>query len=970
MPRQFLTALFVLFIFGIQAQMTFHRGYPIRQGSLGNDPDTSIFNITGIELKDKNYLSLDGILPTNDSTFHHLVITKYKPKGDILWSKRIKFNDKNLRINPGFSSLIEGTNDSIYFSFSLFNQDFNNCIGAIDKNGENIWLKILNQPTAEENGQISLIIEGKDSLFYNISNINSSQENEILFTRLNAAGKQILTQRHNYFNNDGLAYIGLISESKVAEDSTFIFTGIVTSDATFPELLFGINNQDLTPLLHKVYTSPDAINFPIFNGTKVLKYGNEYIITAQYLDLNPFDILSSYLGSLILKVDNVGNVVWSKIIDGNISFINAINGVTIGSDNNIYVAGTIINNQTAFAPFMLSLKSDGTQNWLNIYDRAFANFTLLGNLFSTSDKGLGYFHTDIDNPILEIIKTSFIKTDLKGKTTCENISNLNLLVDINIDEDTVITSIDTVVTTFNDLPATLELFNTEYDIPILSPEAVFFCSNDTIDYTFRKDVPGAVKWKWDDGSTADSLRVFKEGQYSVTVTIDDKYCFELCDTNEIKLYALPTVEVNTGGKVCEGADFTIRSMSTVDKGPATIKWNTLETTPSISKNQLGTYTVTVTDGCGINTSKSVTVDESIWFGPPNVTIPAINKVCEGMPFIINVFGTSPAGGDISYKWESGETTPSIIKSQLGTYTVTVTDRCNKTSSASVNVTTAIYYGPPNAAVAMNGEKVCEGSDILLAASGTSQEPSAILTYKWSNNAQAATTSIVVVKELGIYAVTVTDACGKTDDASITINKEVFYKEAPEVELSNGVNDYCEKGDITLIAKASTPNASFSNFTFKWSNGQTTTSSGESSTVVSGIGEYKVTVSDICGNTKEAKKNIEDPSTIADECVKFPKIFFARDSAYENNTLFGPFSSCLTKDSLDIQELKISDYEFKVYNRWGKEVFSSTDPIKRWNGKLTDGDEEFYPADVYVWYASYKIGEFCELKRKGDVTFLR
>jgi gliding motility-associated-like protein len=59
--------------------------------------------------------------------------------------------------------------------------------------------------------------------------------------------------------------------------------------------------------------------------------------------------------------------------------------------------------------------------------------------------------------------------------------------------------------------------------------------------------------------------------------------------------------------------------------------------------------------------------------------------------------------------------------------------------------------------------------------------------------------------------------------------------------------------------------------------------------------------------------------------------------------------------------------FKIYNRWGKEVFSTTDYRKGWNGRLLERDQ---PTDAYIWMASAEDINGKTLFRKGSVVLIR
>ena len=86
----------------------------------------------------------------------------------------------------------------------------------------------------------------------------------------------------------------------------------------------------------------------------------------------------------------------------------------------------------------------------------------------------------------------------------------------------------------------------------------------------------------------------------------------------------------------------------------------------------GTYKVYVrnSDGCGKNIF--VTVDTT---APPIVLLQNDSTICEGMPITI---GTT-SEPTVSYMWNSGQSTNSIVVTQTGTYTLNAVNHCGATS---------------------------------------------------------------------------------------------------------------------------------------------------------------------------------------------------------------------------------------------------------------------------------------------------
>ncbi len=66
---------------------------------------------------------------------------------------------------------------------------------------------------------------------------------------------------------------------------------------------------------------------------------------------------------------------------------------------------------------------------------------------------------------------------------------------------------------------------------------------------------------------------------------------------------------------------------------------------------------------------------------------------------------------------------------------------------------------------------------------------------------------------------------------------------------------------------------------------------------------------------------------------------------------------------------LRDFEMNIWNRWGEQVYSTTDPFRGWNGtKQNDGD--LSPQGVYVWELRYIGPRGGNESAKGHVTLLR
>lgn len=65
---------------------------------------------------------------------------------------------------------------------------------------------------------------------------------------------------------------------------------------------------------------------------------------------------------------------------------------------------------------------------------------------------------------------------------------------------------------------------------------------------------------------------------------------------------------------------------------------------------------------------------------------------------------------------------------------------------------------------------------------------------------------------------------------------------------------------------------------------------------------------------------------------------------------------------------LKNYDIKIYNRWGRQIYHSTDPAKGWNGK--EGNSEA-AAGVYMYIAEADgFDKGVKIRRHGSVTIIR
>jgi gliding motility-associated-like protein len=74
------------------------------------------------------------------------------------------------------------------------------------------------------------------------------------------------------------------------------------------------------------------------------------------------------------------------------------------------------------------------------------------------------------------------------------------------------------------------------------------------------------------------------------------------------------------------------------------------------------------------------------------------------------------------------------------------------------------------------------------------------------------------------------------------------------------------------------------------------------------------------------------------------------------------------DTWNIRDVFVKDYQLAIYNKWGQQIFSTTDKRNKWDGKLSSGKEA--PSDVYIYLILYSGYDQTNGSVKGNVTLLR
>jgi gliding motility-associated-like protein len=341
-------------------------------------------------------------------------------------------------------------------------------------------------------------------------------------------------------------------------------------------------------------------------------------------------------------------------------------------------------------------------------------------------------------------------------------------------------------------------------------------------------------YNWSNGSNVQNPANLPAGTYTVTVT-DANGCTQTASvtlTNPPQLTASAT-GANPG---CNGGNNgSIDLTAGGGTPPYTYNWSNGSTSQDPTGLPAGTYNGTVTDANGCTQTVSVTLTN-----PPQLTASAsgTNPLCFG-----NANGsitTSVGGGTppYTYSWSNGSSSANPANLPAGTYNGTVTDANGCQQTVSVTLTQ-----PPQLTASATGTApVCNngsnGSINLTVNGGTTP-----YSFNWSNGSNVQNPTNLPA---GNYSVTVTDANGCTQTASVNLANPPAITATTQVTnpLCNGGST----GSINLtVGNGTAP------YSYNWSNGSTVQDPANLS-----AGSYTVTVTDANGCTQTASAALTNP----------------------------------------------------------------------------------------------------------------
>lgn len=484
----------------------------------------------------------------------------------------------------------------------------------------------------------------------------------------------------------------------------------------------------------------------------------------------------------------------------------------------------------------------------------------------------------------------------------------------------------------------------------LGRDTIFCAGTLTLD---AGDFDGA-SYRWQNGAGSRFFTVNHSGKYWVRV---NNGCSVRSDTIEVLITGPPKAVLGTEVHYCSSNSFTLSAQNP----GSTYRWNTGDTTQTISIQQPGTYWVEITNDCGqlVDTVEMVNEDPI-----PSDVLGPDTLICDG-----NTLWLNPHLAYAEKNWSTGSDADSIAVTTTGTYWLRVENLCGTVlDSIRVVVAKVPRFNMPDTGI-------CHVDDSLLL-----RGPPDMIRYRWSNG---KTNRSIWVYQPQRLTLTVENACfSYTDslhvqaqyplDLGLPADTALCQGQVLEVDLSGpglpvfwsdgsqaaqrfirkpgtyvaAIDNRCGHYLDTIQAHFLSP-LSDSSFTVQFCQGDSLMlgtsqfgyqlrwqdSSLQGPRWVHQPGRYTTTVRNPCG---QAQWEFEVLQQLCECPVYWPTAFTPTGDA--TNETFHPVTAC-----------RLRSFEMIIFDRWGKELYHTQELSRGWNGR-SHGQRA--PMGVYMYWARY------------------
>jgi len=451
-------------------------------------------------------------------------------------------------------------------------------------------------------------------------------------------------------------------------------------------------------------------------------------------------------------------------------------------------------------------------------------------------------------------------------------------------------------------------------------------------------LPYNISWDTNPIQTTATANNIPAGFYTITV-IDSSLC-SLSDTVTILQPAAIVVTVDAITDVtCFGfSDGSATVSATGGTIPYQYSWssNPPQNTNAATNLPAGSYDVTATDAGGCSTVTPVVIN-----GPAELildTVSTTNVICfgeaNGAIDVIATGGTLP----YNYQWlNPPSNSTSLSQLHAGSYDAIVTDGTGCADSLTVVITepALLVVGITSTDITCNGYN--DGTATITANGGTGN-----YIYTWSPD--VSSTALASGLNPGSYNITVSDqnGCDTTLNVSLTEPLPIIISLADTFTI-----DY---GDSIVLENTYTGGVGIISFNWSPSTGLNCDTCQSPFAFPELTTPYTFTIVDETGCTATQPTLVD---VIIDKTIYIPSAFTPNGDG--------------TNDVFNVYAKDVSFIEFKVFDRWGEQLFIANDLTTGWDG-IFKGNA--MPPAVFVYHVNIEYPDGDKYNKKGSFTLIR
>jgi len=350
---------------------------------------------------------------------------------------------------------------------------------------------------------------------------------------------------------------------------------------------------------------------------------------------------------------------------------------------------------------------------------------------------------------------------------------------------------------------------------------------------------GKLTYAWDNGEKSQLATKLPAGTHRVTVT-DESGCTAVASIEMQETIGILSVKIeqNAGKPSCQGdLDVALTAVPAGGKPPYAFAWSgSLGNKEATKATRAGAYAVTVTDAAGQSVVANV---ELAGVTPLSVTTsvlkPASANGRDGEAAAVATGGQEP----YRYAWSTDAAGTSAKALEAGIHSVTVTDANGCTAVTEMRMTENITA--LTASLRQTAQLLCNGN-ASARLEVTAEGGKSPYSYAWNSGFSGAASDNL---KAGSYVVTVTDAAGNTQIATLDVTEPqpLTLTVAAEGAASTRGSD----GKAMVRASGGT-----GKYTYAWDNGET----GSRATKLP-AGKHTVTVTDDNGCQATAEVEVTE-----------------------------------------------------------------------------------------------------------------